>query len=53
MMLSDAGYGIIMSLLAGYALQFKLAGSGKKFGHVIPLRHIYGNMGCNLWWLVR
>ena len=32
MMLSDAGYGIIMSLLAGYALfRFKLAGSGKKF----------------------
>lgn len=32
MMLSDAGYGIIMSLLTGYALlKFKLAGSGKKF----------------------
>ncbi len=32
MMLSDAGYGIIMGLLAGYALlKFRLAGSGKKF----------------------
>ncbi len=32
MMLSDAGYGIIMSLLTGYVLlKFKLADSGKKF----------------------
>lgn len=32
MMLSDAGYGIVLSLLTGYALwKFKLTGSGKKF----------------------
>ena len=32
MMLSDAGYGIIMSLITGFALwKFKLADSGKKF----------------------
>jgi len=32
MMLSDAGYGIITSLLCGYALyKFKLAGTAKKF----------------------
>lgn len=38
MMLSDAGYGIIMSLLAGYALlKFKLAGTGKKFTAMIFL----------------
>lgn len=38
MMLSDAGYGIIMCLLAGYALQkFKLAGTGKKFTALVFL----------------
>lgn len=38
MMLSDAGYGIIMSLLAGYALlKFKLAGTGKKFTAMVFL----------------
>ena len=32
MMLSDAGYGIVVSLLAGYALyKFKMEGFGKKF----------------------
>lgn len=32
MMLSDAGYGLILSLATGYALwKFKLAGQGKKF----------------------
>lgn len=32
MMLSDAGYGIVLSLLTGYALwKFHLAGEGKKF----------------------
>ncbi|NLZ54086.1 MAG: V-type ATP synthase subunit I, partial [Thermoanaerobacteraceae bacterium] len=38
MMLSDAGYGIIMSLLAGYALlKFKLVGTGKKFAAMVFL----------------
>ncbi|NLX71520.1 MAG: V-type ATP synthase subunit I, partial [Clostridiales bacterium] len=38
MMLSDAGYGIITSLLAGYALyKFKLAGTGKKFAAMLFL----------------
>ncbi|MDD4568920.1 MAG: V-type ATPase 116kDa subunit family protein, partial [Tepidanaerobacteraceae bacterium] len=38
MMLSDAGYGIVLSLLTGYALwKFKLAGSGKKFAAMLFL----------------
>lgn len=38
MMLSDAGYGIIMSLLAGYALyKFKLVGTAKKFAALVFL----------------
>ncbi|MGI6424141.1 MAG: V-type ATP synthase subunit I [Tepidanaerobacteraceae bacterium] len=38
MMLSDAGYGIILSLLTGFALyKFKLEGTGKKFAFMLFL----------------